>query len=220
MLWGYVSELEKINTGKVCRFACEAKLFLSYFHFDIQSGFDDNLLGIWPTLVQIKLTVSEKGILLQVLTRPLPSFSLLVAFRPGWHIRMWCCKEFWCVSRVWKRCCEMGSYIMRESETTQQDGQYLLLFVRRNRGSQHVSDHTMRTGLHEVAWGPGILLWDLSSEFARKRQNWQAHYRCPVLFGDQSRFTLSMYDRCEGVWRSRVWLKSCYHPAWLVLTEG
>lgn len=78
MLWGCVSELEKINTGKVCRFACEAKLFLSYFHFDIQSGFDDNLLGIWPTLVQIKLTVSEKGILLQVLTTdrcsPFPSW--------------------------------------------------------------------------------------------------------------------------------------------------
>lgn len=117
MLWGCVSELEKINTGKVCRFACEAKLFLSYFHFDIQSGFDDNLLGIWPTLVQIKLTVSEKGILLQVLTTDRCSpFSLLVAFRPGWHIRMWCCKEFWCVSRVWKSCCEMGSYIIRERD--------------------------------------------------------------------------------------------------------
>lgn len=220
MLWGCVSELEKINTGKVCRFACEAKLFLSYFHFDIQSGFDDNLLGIWPTLVQIKLTVSEKGILLQVLTTDRCSpFSLLVAFRPGWHICMWCCKEFLMRLKSVEELLWDGLVHYKRARRLSRMAS-ICSSVRRNRGSQHVSDHTMRTGLHEVAWGPGVLLWDLSSEFARKRQNWQAHCRCLVLVGDQSRFTLSTCDRCEGVWRSRVWLKSCYHPAWLVLTEG
>ncbi|KAK3521550.1 hypothetical protein QTP70_013078 [Hemibagrus guttatus] len=39
--------------------------------------------------------------------------------------------------------------------------------------------------------------------FAIEHQNWQVHHWCPVLFTDESRFTLSTCDRCERVWRSR-----------------
>ncbi|KAJ8348305.1 hypothetical protein SKAU_G00268940 [Synaphobranchus kaupii] len=39
--------------------------------------------------------------------------------------------------------------------------------------------------------------------FAREHQNWQVRHWCPVLFTDESRFTLSTCDRRESVWRRR-----------------
>ena len=39
--------------------------------------------------------------------------------------------------------------------------------------------------------------------FAREHQDWQVHHWHPVLFTDESRFTISTCDRCEIVWRRR-----------------
>uniref|UniRef100_A0A8C7CMG2 Tc1-like transposase DDE domain-containing protein n=1 Tax=Oncorhynchus kisutch TaxID=8019 RepID=A0A8C7CMG2_ONCKI len=39
--------------------------------------------------------------------------------------------------------------------------------------------------------------------FAREHQDWQIRHWRPVLFTDESRFTLSTCDRCDRVWRRR-----------------
>ncbi len=44
-------------------------------------------------------------------------------------------------------------------------------------------------------------LCSLTGIYQRKHQNQQIHHRCPVLFMDESRFTLSTHDRGESVWR-------------------
>ena len=60
-----------------------------------------------------------------------------------------------------------------------------------------------------VAWGPDVLLGrpvltaqhhPARFEFAREHQNWQVRHWHPVLFTDESKFTIST---CEKVWRRR-----------------
>ncbi len=71
---------------------------------------------------------------------------------------------------------------------------------------------TIRNRLHEGclrAWRPlvGPVLTGRHRgarlAFALEHQNWQVRHWHPVLFTDESRFTLSTCDRCERVWRSR-----------------
>ena len=122
-----------------------------------------------------------------------------------------------------------GEYARREGQcrsrmTTPRQDRFLVLLSRRNRMSTarvleidfrrattvHLSDQTVRNRLHEddmrarrPARGPILTAQHRVQRlnFAHEHQNWQLRHWRPVLFTDESRFTLSTNDKPARVWR-------------------
>ncbi|KAL0152518.1 hypothetical protein M9458_052241 [Cirrhinus mrigala] len=94
------------------------------------------------------------------------------------------------VSRAWRRYQETGQYIRRRGGG------------RRRSTTQH-HEGGMRVRRPQV----GVVLTAKHCAgrlaFAREHQDWQIRHWRPVLFTDESRFTLSTRDRRDRVWRRR-----------------
>lgn len=133
------------------------------------------------------------------------------------------------INRAYHRYLEDGLYGRRPGQgrrriTTPRQDRYLQLLARRNRQSTarsinmdfrrgagvRMSNETVRSRLHEdgmnarrPATGPILIPRHRRArlDFARNHQHWQDGDWTPVLFTNESRFTVSTNDRRVRVWR-------------------